>query len=387
MSSAGVSAVRGRWRAVSAYDLRGRLLALPAWVRFLLLVGLIAFIYGLPYMTIPVLDTPGSNFATVLFFPVGMYVLCAVGLDLAVGRAGIVNFGFAGFFALGAYTMAWLATKHGVSFYATVPIAAVVGALAALIMGVATLRLRGDYLAIVTLAFGLIVVAIINNTQALGGINGISGVPHPGPLLGLTFGTFDAGPYDVLLFTMIILVVLAITRLFNSRVGRAWAAIRQDEDVAELMGVPTFRFKVAALVLGGAIGGLAGSAYAAQAIYVSPDQFDVSLSVLFVSAVVLGGAGNLLGVVIGAIVIAYLPERFRGFEDLRILVFSAVLTLMMIARPQGLIPRRRAGVRRPQRKEPRDPLPLAGHTPVPSVERTGPAVLDAPHPSQERAHE
>src|SRR6185312_10816188 len=135
MTGGGLAAARSRWRAVSAYDVRGRLLALPAWARLLLLVALIAFVYGLPYMTIPVLDTPGSNFATVLFFPVGMYVLCAVGLDLAVGRAGIVNFGFAGFFALGAYTMAWLATKHGVDFYATLPIAAVVGALAALILG------------------------------------------------------------------------------------------------------------------------------------------------------------------------------------------------------------------------------------------------------------
>ncbi len=376
MSDARASALRKRWRTVSAYDIRGRLLALPAWARLLLLVALIAFIYGLPYMTIPVLDTPGSNFATVLFFPVGIYVLCAVGLDLAVGRAGIVNFGFAGFFALGAYTMAWLSTKHGVNFYATLPIAAVVGALAALILGVTTLRLRGDYLAIVTLAFGLIVVAIINNTPALGGINGISGVPHPEPLLGLTFGTFDAGPYDILLFTIIILVIFAITRLFNSRVGRAWAAIRQDEDVAELMGVPTFRFKVAALVLGGAIGGLAGSTYAGQAIYVSPDQFDVTLSVLFVSAVVLGGAGNLIGVIIGAIVIAYLPERFRGFEDLRILVFSAVLTLMMIARPQGLIPRRRHGIRRPGSRAGSDPLPLAGQPPIAPVER-GSAMLDS----------
>jgi branched-chain amino acid transport system permease protein len=323
-----------------------RVRALPAWARWLVFALVAVLLYSLPYVSIPVLDTPGSNFATVLFYPIGIYVLCAVGLDLAVGRAGIVNFGFAGFFAMGAYAMAWLSVKHGMSYYEILPIAAALGIVAALVLGLATLRLRGDYLAIVTLAFGLIVVAIVNNTEALGGIQGISGVPHPGPLFGLEFGTFDAAPYDILLLTIILVTILATRRLFHSRVGRAWSAIRQDEDVAELMGVPTFRFKVTALVIGGAIGGIAGATYGAQAIFVSPDQFDVALSVIFVSAVVVGGAGNLAGVILGAVVIAYLPERFRGFADLRILVFSAVLTLMMIFRPQGLIPRRTPGGKR-----------------------------------------
>lgn len=331
-------------RALPETRLQRALRSSPRWVRWLAALALVVFLYVLPYLTIPILDTPGSNFATVLFYPVGIYVLCGIGLDLSVGRAGIVNFGFAGFFAIGAYAMAWLSVKHGLTYYEVLPIAAALGMIAALVMGLATLRLRGDYLAIVTLAFGLIVVQIINNTQTFGGIQGISGIPHPGPLLGLNFGTFDAAPYDALLLTIIILAVLATRQLFNSRVGRAWAAIREDEDVAELMGVPTFRFKIAALVIGGALGGIAGATYGAQAIFVSPDTFDVMLSVIFVSAVVLGGAGNLLGVIVGSAVIAYLPERFRGFEDLRVLVFSAVLTLMMIARPQGLIPRRRRGV-------------------------------------------
>lgn len=315
----------------------------PLWARLILLAGVIACLYALPYFHIPVLNTPGSDFATVLFYPVGIYVLCAIGLDLSLGRAGIVNFGFAGFFAIGTYAMAYLGTAHHLSYYEVLPIAAVLGMLAALILGLATLRLRGDYLAIVTLAFGLIVITVINNTTALGGIQGISGIPHPGGLLGLKFNDFDAAPYDVLLLTIILATVLLSWRLFNSRVGRAWAAIREDEDVAELMGVPTFRFKVTALVLGGAIGGIAGATYGAQALFVSPETFDVLLSVIFVSAVVLGGAGNIVGVIVGAVVVGYLPERFRGFEDYRILVFSAVLTLMMIARPQGLIPRRVRG--------------------------------------------
>jgi branched-chain amino acid transport system permease protein len=328
--------------------LAGRALAdkiheLPKWAKWLLLAGMIVFLYALPYLQIPILDTPDTNFASVLFYPIGIYVLCAVGLDLAVGRAGIVNFGFAGFFAMGAYAMAYLGTKHGLGYYEIVPIAALIGIVAALILGLATLRLRGDYLAIVTLAFGLIVVAIVNNTPELGAIQGINAVPHPDSIFGLEFGTFDAAPYDALLMTIILVTILATRRLFNSRVGRAWSAIRQDEDVAELMGVPTFRFKVTALVIGGAIASIAGATYGAQAIFISPDQFTVELSVIFVSAVVVGGAGNLVGVILGAVIIAYLPERFRGFADLRILVFSAVLTLMMVLRPQGLIPRRTHG--------------------------------------------
>jgi branched-chain amino acid transport system permease protein len=315
-------------------------------LRIALLLGLIVFLYALPWMTLPIIDTPGSNFATVMFFPVGIYVLCAVGLDVAVGRVGIVNFGFAGFFAIGAYTMAYLTVKQGFSYYTVLPIAALFGVVSALILGLATLRLRGDYLAIVTLAFGLIVKTTISNTEALGGIQGISGVPHPGPLLGLTFGTFNTEHYCVLLFTIILLTIVMVRRLVASRVGRAWAAIREDEDVAELMGVPAFRFKMWALVIGGAVGGIAGATYGSQAVFVSPESFDVVFSVLLLSAVVLGGAGNMVGVVLGAAVIAYLPERFRGFEDLRVLVFSAVLALMMIARPQGLIPRRRRGQRR-----------------------------------------
>jgi len=335
--------VQCRWEATVGSHLITRVRAAPRWARFVLLAAAIVFLYWLPYLTVPILNTPGTDFATVLFFPVGIYVLCSVGLDLAVGRAGIVNFGFVGFFAIGAYAMAYLSTTAGLSYYEVLPIAALLGGIAALVLGLVTLRVRGDYLAIVTLAFGLIVTTVINNSSALGGIQGISSVPHPGSLLGLTFGDFAAAPYDALLLTIILLTIFATQRLFNSRVGRAWAAIREDEDVAELMGVPTFRFKVSALAIGGAIGGLAGATYAAQAIFISPETFGVTLSVIFVSAVVLGGSGNLVGVIVGAAVIAYLPERFRGFEDLRVLIFSAVLTLMMVVRPQGLIPRRRGG--------------------------------------------
>jgi branched-chain amino acid transport system permease protein len=338
-----------------------RFYAAPRWVRWPSLLALIVLLYVLPHLSVPVLNTPGTDFATVLFMPVGMYVLCSVGLDLSVGRVGIVNFGFAGFFAVGAYGMAWLSTKHGLTYYEALPVTAAMGALAAVVLGMATLRIRGDYLAIVTLAFGLIVTDIIQNSNYLGSINGLSAIPQPGPILGLNFGLFDAAPYDTLLLTIILIVVFLISRLFKSRVGRGWAAIREDEDVAELMGVPTFRFKMVALIIGGAIGGVAGCTYAAQAGFVSPDTFDVTLSVLFVACVVLGGAGNLAGVIVGAVLVAYLPERLRGFSDARVLVFAAVLTAMMILRPQGLIPRRIRGSIRPAAGAgATEALPLAG---------------------------
>lgn len=352
---------RGRWEATPIARGVAAVRRSPKWVRWLVVAAVIAFFYLLPYMAIPILDTPGSNFATVLFYPVGIYVLCGVGLDLAVGRCGIVNFGFAGFFAIGAYAMAYLGTKHGLTYYEILPIAALLGIVAALVLGLATLRLRGDYLAIVTLAFGLIITDILTNVQAIGGVQGIAGIPHPGPLLGLSFGIFDAAPYDVLLLTIILITIFVTRQVFRGRVGRGWAAIREDEDVAELMGVPTFRFKVTALVIGGAVGGIAGATYGAQALFVSPETFSVMLSVMFVSAVVLGGAGNLVGVIVGAALIAYLPERFRGFQDLRVLVFSAVLTAMMIARPEGLIPRRIRGRRRARAEAPaEEAMPLAG---------------------------
>lgn len=333
----------------------------PRPVRWGIVLAIVVFLYFLPHLNVPILNTPGTNFATVLFMPVGMYVLCSVGLDLSVGRVGIVNFGFAGFFAIGAYGMAWLSTKHGLTYYEALPVTAAMGIVAAIVLGLATLRVRGDYLAIVTLAFGLIVADVIQNDNALGSINGLSGIPQPGPLFGLHFGLFDAAPYDTLLLTIILIVIFITARLFRSRVGRGWAAIREDEDVAELMGVPTFRFKLAALVIGGAIGGIAGCTYATQAAFVSPDTFNVTLSVLFVASVVLGGAGNLVGVIVGSALVAYLPERFRGFSNDRVLVFAAVLTLMMILRPQGILPRRIRGAKRAAAEVPGvEPLPSAG---------------------------
>jgi branched-chain amino acid transport system permease protein len=165
-------------------------------------------------------------------------------------------------------------------------------------------------------------------------------VPHPPALFGVQF-LLDPLPYYYLMLVMIVLAIIFSIRLERSRVGRAWTAIREDEDAAELMGVPTFRFKLLAFAIGALVGGLAGVVWAGKVIFIAPTNFPFILSATILAAVLLGGSGNLPGVVIGAFLIAWLPERFRGLQDYRILAFGAALVLMMALRPQGLLPSRR----------------------------------------------
>ncbi|MGH8902109.1 MAG: branched-chain amino acid ABC transporter permease [Egibacteraceae bacterium] len=329
----------------SRLDLRdlvaARWASFPHWARAALGLTCVVFLYVLPVVSIPIIDTPGSDFASVLFFPVGIYVLMAIGLNVVVGQAGLLDLGYVAFFAIGGYTMAKLGVTFGLNFWVILPIAVVLSMIAGAVLGSPTLRLRGDYLAIVTLGFGEIIRLTARNSDPLGGPNGISGIPHPPSVGAVEFGILDPKPYYWLLLSLIILVVFLVRRLEQSRVGRAWIAIREDEDAAELMGVPTFRFKLWAFAIGAGIGGMGGCLYAAKVISITPDTFLLILSILFLSAVVLGGSGNLAGVIVGAALIAYLPERFRGFEESRVLVFGAVLVAMMVFRPQGLIPSRR----------------------------------------------
>jgi len=244
------------------------------------------------------------------------------------------------------------------------PLAAIFTTISGVILGAPTLRVRGDYLAIVTLGFGEIVRLTLVNTQWLGGAQGISDIPKPpgielfevpsidwstgAPVVDLDttstflkFGINDFVPYYWLALVIIGLVVLFDVLVKNSRVGRAWEATREDEDVAELMGVPTFRFKLLAFALGAAIGGLSGALFATKSGFINPQSFELILSILFIAAVVVGGAGNRWGIIVGAIVVSYFPERFREFADFRVLVFGLALMLLAIFRPQGILPPRR----------------------------------------------
>ena len=312
----------------------------PHWQRYLVYIGLIVAALILPAPWIGAFMSPYSDWTSVLIFPIGTYILMAIGLNVVVGMAGLLDLGYVAFFAVGAYSLAYFGTEYGWNFWATLVIGVAVTTVAGVILGAPTLRLRGDYLAIVTLGFGEIVRITANNTDEIGGARGITNVPHPPPMFGTEF-LFDPAPYYYLMLATIVIVIVFSRRLEISRVGRSWAAIREDEDAAELMGVPTFRFKLLAFAVGAIIGGLAGSVWASQANFIAPNSFPFILSATILVAVVLGGSGNLPGVMLGAFLIAWLPERFRGFAEWRILFFGAVLVLLMALRPEGLLPSRR----------------------------------------------
>ncbi len=337
---------------------------LPLAVRILLWVLVGVFLFALPLLNIPIITTPDSDFGGVLF-TVATYVLVALGLNIVVGYAGLLDLGYVGFYAVGAYTVAVLGSEHGhLPWLVTVPIAVVAALVSGIILGAPTLRVRGDYLAIVTLGFGEIIRLTAINSDWLGGNAGISNVPRPpsieigqiphldwssGPPVVdldttttfLKFGISDQIPYYWLALVVIAAVVFADILIKDSRVGRAWEATREDEDAAELMGVPTFKFKLLAFAMGAFIGGLSGALFAGKQGFISPGGFPLLLSILFIAAVVVGGAGNRWGVMLGAVVVAYFPERFREFQDWRVLVFGLALMLLAIFRPQGLLPPRR----------------------------------------------
>ena len=321
----------------------------PGWARWGIYIALIIGALLLPASAIGSFMTPQSDWATVLFYPIGVYIALAIGLNVVVGYAGLLDLGYVAFFAIGGYAMAVLGTMWGWSFWEILVVGVLATSVSGLILGAPTLRLRGDYLAIVTLGFGEIVRISAQNTDAIGGPRGIAGIPHPPDLSNFevfgvkpfTYGVLDPRPYYYLLVFLIVLTIIFVKRLERSRVGRAWAAIREDEDAAELMGVPTFRYKLAAFAIGAAIGGAVGVVWAAKVISIIPANFPFFLSATILAAVVLGGSGNIPGVMLGAFLIAWLPERFRVFQDYRVLLFGAALVLMMALRPEGIWPSRR----------------------------------------------
>ncbi len=302
-----------------------------------------------------------TGWQSVLFYPVAIYILLALGLNVVVGQAGLLDLGYVAFYAVGAYTTAKLTTAAGWSAWEAVVLAILLASLAGVVLGAPTLRLRGDYLAIVTLGFGEIARIIAQNTESLGASRGISGIPHPPSVDGIRFA-LDPLPYYYLTLAAIVVTVAMVLRLTHSRVGRAWAAIREDEDVAEAMGVPTYKMKLWAFAIGASTGGLGGWLYASRVSYINPDNFPFFLSVILLSAVVLGGMGSIPGVIVGAFAVAFLPEYLRdvaagetltrwlnvvtgghatNITEYRVMLFGAALVVMMIFRPQGLLPSRK----------------------------------------------
>jgi len=356
-----------RQRRWTLHGVVARWRALPKWQRALGFVAFVAFMYYLPYLGIPGLVylrtdsvASGSDWSGVLF-TCAIYVLIAIGLNVVVGLAGLLDLGYVGFFAVGAYSVAlfgspdsavvkWIQRAYhlpetwAVAWAVCIPIAITFTMISGVILGWPTLRLRGDYLAIVTLGFGEIVRIVARNSTFTGGPKGVSQIPGPpGTFADGTkiFGVVDIAPWYWLALTVMFVFIFAVRRLENSRVGRAWLAIREDEDAAGMMGVPGFKFKLWAFAIGAGLGGVSGVLFASRQGYIDPTNFALDLSIIFVAMVVVGGAGNILGVATGAILLTYLPERFRFFQDYRPFMIGVALVLVMVLRPQGLIPSRR----------------------------------------------
>jgi branched-chain amino acid transport system permease protein len=278
-----------------------------------------------------------DNYVTDVALTIVTYGILALGLNIVVGYAGLLDLGYAAFFAIGAYTTALLETLLNFNFWETIPCALVFAAISGIIIGWPTLRLRSDYLAIVTLGFGEIVRIIAVNLNITGGPNGIYGI-NPADVLGHDL-TSPKSVYALGLVILVIVLVFVI-RLAQSRLGRAWQSLREDESAAEAVGVPTLRVKMLAYVIGALIGGLGGSLFAARFGTIDPTSFTYAQSVTILIIVVLGGRGSIPGVLLGAIIVAGLPEALRFLNLWREFVFAIALILLMLLRPQGLWPAR-----------------------------------------------
>lgn len=309
--------------------------------RIAIAIGAIALAASLPLLGGTFLNTPVADYESVLFYPVAVFVLMAIGLNIVIGKSGLLDLGYVAFFAIGAYTMGLLGTNTDLNTWEILPIGIAMSMFAGLVLGVPALKLRGDYLAIITLGFGEIVRIVALNLEPLGRAGGIINIPTPPPVLGVEFAFDSHRIYYWVILIMILFAIWMVRRLSVRRAGRAWESIRQDEDVAELLGVPTFRYKIWAFVLGASVGGAAGVIYASKTLFIAPDNFTLQISILILACVVFGGMGNIWGVILGAVVLGYLPDRIRFLEEARLLVFGLVLVLMMNLRPDGLLPRKK----------------------------------------------
>ena len=296
-------------------------------------LGWIALIGALlaPFIT----STP---YALNVMTTAAIFVMLASGLNIVVGYCGLLDLGYIAFMAVGAYTAGIIAKSFQLPLIFTIPAVLVMTILAGLIIGAPTLRLRSDYLAIVTLGFGEITRITANNLTITGGPSGIFGIPGL-----LKIGRFDFQQPAAFYYVTLLIVaafVVASARLGKSRLGRAWRFVREDQDAAEAMGIHTYKVKLLAYIFGAIWGGLGGVLFAAHLSAVSPQSFVFLQSALVLMAVVLGGMGNMRGVVIGALVISLLPELLRSLAEYRYLGFGLLLVVVMLFRPQGFWPAR-----------------------------------------------
>jgi branched-chain amino acid transport system permease protein len=313
------------------------------WVRSLLEHPAAKYVvYGILILGILLLPLFAGQYWNYTIGTVGIYVLLGLGLNIVVGLAGLLDLGYVAFFAIGAYTMALLTapTPHHLmwNFWLVIPIGLLLAAVTGLLLGAPVLRMRGDYLAIVTLGFGEI-IRILSKSDDLsdftGGPRGVPAVAAP-DFFGLNVNSGIAFVY--LIFLSVLLVIFVTNRLQNSRVGRAWEAMREDETVSRAMGINTLTQKLLAFAIGAAFAGLGGALFASRNQFTGPEDFSLMVSINVVAVVIVGGMGSIPGVIAGALVLKGLPEMLRQLEDYRVMVFGVLLVVMMLWRPSGLIP-------------------------------------------------
>ena len=310
--------------------------------RFMKIVGLVLFVAAavLPFIT-------ATPYMISILTSAMIYIVLAMGLNVVVGYAGLLDLGYIAFMAVGAYTSGILTTQFGLSMLETIPLVIVACIVAGIIIGGPTLRLRSDYLAIVTLGFGEIIRITANNLQITGGPSGIHGIPTwsffgwsfaDGLEIGGIQFTSKILFYYFVLFAGIGIAVIAVSRLGKGKLGRAWKSVRDDEDVSEAMGINGYKTKLAAYIIGAVWGGFAGTLMASHLSAISPNSFEFLYSALVLMAVVLGGMGSTPGVIIGALFVSLAPELLRDFAEWRFLLFGVLLVVAMIFRPKGIWP-------------------------------------------------
>lgn len=287
-----------------------------------------------------------STYQTNIMITALMYIVLGLGLNIVVGMAGLLDLGFVAFYAVGAYSYALLNHHFGFGFWEVLPIGGGLAAIAGILLGFPVLRLRGDYLAIVTLGFGEIIRLVLENWGEFSkGPSGISNISRPG-FFGMELSLEGSILYIYfIMIAFLIFTIFVVNRLQDSRLGRAWIALREDEIACQAMGIDKQKTKLAAFSLGAFWAGLMGVIFAAKTTFINPASFTFLESAIILSIVVLGGMGSIVGVIIGALVLILLPEYLRALSEYRMLAFGAILVAMMIFRPQGLI----ANVRRTYR--------------------------------------
>jgi ABC-type branched-subunit amino acid transport system permease subunit len=303
--------------------------------------GLI-FILALPFI---LHDSP---YLIHLLFLAGLFAVLAIGLDFQVGSTHLVNFATAADYGVGAYTAALLAVHFGWSFWIILPLSGLAAALFGFLLGLPTMKTKTYYLSLVTIAVGLIIYLLLNNLSWTGGPDGIAGIPYPtigGFSLGDSFRIFGMElPFQANFYYLVLVILffefVVARRLYHSKIGLAWNAIRDDEIAAACQGIDVTGSKIMAFYTNAFFDGLAGAIYAFNVGFIAPENFGFMLSVIVVTMVIIGGMGNVTGVIFGAVIMTLIPEKFQVIQSYRLWLFALIIIIMLLARPKGLFPQK-----------------------------------------------